>query len=304
MKTRKELLNGEKREMQWLVQDVLPMMAKPVMISGCPGSGKSLLGYQLASQVAYGSNFLGYCTQKYNTLYISYEDDESELAYRSQQSEKRVNPDGAEGDCYVMAVNYDYELTAIKNGKITKGKDYDQLVQDITSNNIKLVVIDHLSKIYCGDENCRGQVNDFGNFLYQFCGETGAMVVILAHTNKTDNQYSGSSANAGIYRMAFLLSYSKSSSERTLSLIKSNSTKTVKPIKFIIDDDLFCSPVQVISTPLETGKIYTREELCQIAGEDMNTRTFATFAAANNLIKQPQRKKIKGVLKTVYVKGE
>ena len=305
MKTRKELLSGEKKEMRWLVTDLVPYMEKPIMISGCPGSGKSLLGYQLASQVAYGTDFLGHSTQKHNTLYISYEDDETELAYRSQQSEKKINPDGAEGNCYVMAVNYDYELTAIKNGKITKGKDYDQLVQDITDNNIKLVIIDHLSKIYSGDENNRGQVNDFGNFLYQFCKEAQCMLIILAHTNKTDNQYSGSSANAGIYRMAFLLTYSKSNDERTLTLIKSNITKNIKPIKYIIDDDLFCSPVHIIDNQaLETGKLYTREELCQIAGEDMNTRTFATFAAMNNLVKQPQRKKIKGVLKTVYIKGE
>lgn len=306
MLKRSELLQGAKKEMRWLVTDLVPYMEKPIMISGCPGSGKSLLGYQLASQVAYGTDFLGHsCPQKYNTLYISYEDDVDELAYRSQKSENKVNPDGADGNCYIMSVDYNYELTAFAGAKITKGKDYDSLVQDIKDNNIKLVIIDHLSKIFTGDENNRNQVNDFGNFLHRLCKEAQCMLIILAHTNKTDNQYSGSSANAGIYRMAFLLSYSKSNDERTLSLIKSNITKNIKPIKYIIDDDLFCSPAHVIDTQaLETGKLYTREDLCKIAGEEMNTRTFATFAAMNNLIKKPTRKKINGILKTVYVKGE
>lgn len=308
MKKRSEFLKMEKVEMQWIVDGVIPMMSKPIMISGCPGSGKSLLGYQLASNVAYGTDFLGNRTQKHNTLYISYEDDAAELAYRSQKSEKKINPAGVDGDCYIMTVDYNYELTTIAGGKIKKGKDYDSLVQDVKDNAIRLIVIDHLSKIYTGDENNRNQVNDFGNWLSQLCTDTGAMVVILAHTNKTDNQYSGSSANAGIYRMVFLLS-SRKTGERTLSLIKSNCTHNIEPMQFIIDDDLYCSRLeQKAPEPqhidLVVGKIYTREDICNLAGQEMSTRTFAAYAAANNLIKQPQRKKIKGVLKTVYVKGE
>jgi len=304
LKTRNELLKMEKVEMKWLIDGVVPMMAKPIMISGSPGSGKSLLGYQLASCVAYGSDFLGCCTSQYNTLYISYEDDANELAYRSQQSEKKVNPDGVDGNCFVMPVSYNYELTTCKGGKITKGKDYDSLVNDVNNNEIKLIIIDHLSKIFIGDENNRNQVNEFGNWLNQLCLDTGAMVVILAHTNKTDNQYSGSSANAGIYRMAFVLTMSKQSGERTLSLIKSNCTHNIDPIRFIIDEDLFCSPVaknQKIN--LVSGATYTRDELCALAGEEMNTRTFSQFAKINNLVKE-NRKKINGVLKTVYTVKE
>ena len=182
----------------------------------------------------------------------------------------------------------------------------EELKQYVMDNEIKLVVIDHLSKIFCGDENNRNQVNEFGNILYQFCRNTQAMIIVLAHTNKSDNQYSGSSANAGIYRMAFLLTYSKSNDERTLSLIKSNSTSHIKPIKFIIDDDLFCDAVssKINVSNLVAGKLYTRDELCALAGEDMNTRTFARFAEVNNLIKEKNRKKINGVLKTVYTVKE
>lgn len=306
IKKRSELLKGEQKEMRWLVQDLIPYMNKPIMISGCPGSGKSLLGYQLASCVAYGTPFLNHQTFKFNSMYLSFEDDEYDLSLRSQKSEKKVNPDAVEGNCFVFAADYTFELTTVKNGKITTGKDFEELKSFIIENEIKLIVIDHLSKIFCGDENNRNQVNEFGNILYQLCKDAKTMVIILAHTNKTDNQYSGSSANAGIYRMAFLLTYSKSSEERTLSLLKSNSTSHIKPQRFIIDDDLFCSPISdtLKSDAFEIGKVYTREELCNIAGEELNTRAFAAFAAANKLIKEKNRKKINGILKTVYKKGE
>lgn len=307
VKCRSELLKGEAKEMRWLVQDLFPYMEKPIMISGCPGSGKSLLGYQLASCIAYGTPFLNHDTVKHNTMYVSYEDDEYDLSVRSQKSEKKINPDNVDGNCYVVTVDYQFEFTKSVAGKISTGTGFEELKQYVMDNEIKLVVIDHLSKIFCGDENNRNQVNEFGNILYQFCRDTQSMIIVLAHTNKTDNQYSGSSANAGIYRMAFLLTYSKSNDERTLSLIKSNSTSHIKPIKFIIDDDLFCDAVtaKINISNLVAGKLYTRDELCAIAGEEMNTRTFAQFVEINNLVKEKNRKKIKGALKTVYtVKGD
>lgn len=287
---------------EWLVEGLIRYTHRPALIIGQPGSGKGIIGSQLAENVSYGTPFLGCSTLQMQSLYLSFEDDENDVAERTTKRQSKVNPDNIQTAPYFCYVgDSDYEIFALNNAKLVKGKDYADFVNTITNNNIKLVIIDHLSRIFRGDENNRDAVNQFCKLLTQLCSDAACMIIVLAHTNKVGD-YSGCSANAGSYRQIYHI---KGNEEKTFSCIKNNLAAIPAAIHYWQDEDLYCSVVEPYpSIEYETGKLYTRDEICSLVGADLNTKTFAAYAAANNLIKQPQRKKIKGVLKTVYIKGE
>ena len=301
-KTRNET---EAVTMTWTVEGLIPAIHRPLMLSGAPGTGKSLIGYQLASCISYGSPFLGLPTAKTNTLYVSYEDDDAELNYRTQKTERFINPDNFEGHCFTLCAEYDFEVFALTGGKVRQGKDYAEFVETVRANDIHFVVFDHLSKIFPGDENIRSQVNDFGNMLNRFCREAACTLLILAHTNKTENQYSGSSANAGIFRIVYMLTYNKAKDERHLSIIKSNCTRNAEPITFTINEDLFCDVVNAapgvdLLALTERDRWYTRPELCAIMGVDTDIQTKAFSGLLKGYEVEKKMKRIDGAVKQTY----
>ena len=300
IKKMNELINNQP---EWLVDGLIRYTHRPALIIGQPGSGKGIIGSQLAENVAYGTPFLECQTKQMQSLYLSYEDDENDVAERTSKRHSKVNPDNTQTAPYFCYVGEsDYEIFTLSNNKLVKGKDYSDFISTITNNNIKLVIIDHLSRIFRGDENNRDCVNQFCKLLTQLCSDAACMIVVLAHTNKIGD-YSGCSANAGSYRQIYHI---KGNEEKTFTCIKNNLAAIPESIHYLQDEDLYCSVVHPYPhIDYETGKLYTRDDICALIGAELNTKTFAAYAAANNLAKLPQRKKIKGVLKTVYaLKGE
>jgi len=106
--------------------------------------------------------------------------------------------------------------------------------------------------------------------------------VMLSHTNKAGLEYSGSSANAGIYRQVLLLTRDESGLY-TLECKKSNHTKAGEKLHFVFDD-WYCAPLS--GEDLEALKAQkdadreARQEAAQEAREAANSQAISTIRQA------------------------
>ena len=65
---------------------------------------------------------------------------------------------------------------------------------------------------------------------------------MISHTNKAGLEYSGSSANAGIYRQVFIITRDPKTEVFTLECRKSNHTRAGEKLHFVFDD-WYCAPL-------------------------------------------------------------
>lgn len=229
----------------WLVQDFIPYAHQPIMIAGAPGASKSLLGAQLCREVSLGRPFLGRETTQLKGMYITFEDSVEDLFYRTSHNSSRINPEGIKdlepSFMYLGKEDFVFCYKSRQSGRLIEGPGYRKLFKLITDLGIRLIVGDHLSKFFSENENDRGLVNGFGSLITRFCEEAKCMWLMLSHTNKAGLEYSGSSANAGIYRQVLLLTRDESGLY-TLECKKSNHTKAGDKLHFVFDD-WYCAPL-------------------------------------------------------------
>jgi len=315
----------------WLVSGLMPYVRQPVMICGAPGTAKSLLGSQLVREASLGRNFLGRATQQARALYVTFEDSQDDLFRRAAAATPRINPENDlenEGSWLYLGGESDFAFMARSRatGRIVEGPGFRKLLDHVIANRFKLVVMDHLSRFFTDNENDRSAVNAFGGLLTRFCEEAGCMVIMLAHTNKSGAEYSGASANAGIFRQVFLLTRD-SSGVYTLQCLKSNSTRTGERVQFAFED-WYCAPLSDedadavraadeasrgqareaeaeerrsaadealarMREAMEPGRRYTADELLELARADVSKAAFCKILA--------QYAKLTGKIKNIRI---
>jgi len=239
-------IGREPPPVSWLVAGLMPYALQPIMVCGAPGTAKSLLGAQLCREVSLGRNFLGRATRQCRSLYVTFEDSRDDLFRRAAAATSRINPDrdlDNEANWLYLGGEPDFAFMARSRatGRIVEGPGFRKLADYVMAMRVHLVVLDHLSRFFTDNENDRAAVNAFGGILTRFCEEAHCMVVMLAHTNKGGMEYSGASANAGIYRQVFLLSRD-AAGVYSLKCLKSNSTATGEAVDFAFDD-WYCQPL-------------------------------------------------------------
>lgn len=240
-----QFLGKEPPARPWLVHEFIPYTHQPIMIAGAPGASKSLLGAQLCREASLGRPFLQRETTQLRSLYITFEDSTEDLFHRAAHNSSRINPESIkELEPYFMYLgreDFDFCHRRKPDGRLVEGSGYRRLLQWVKERDIRLVVGDHLSKFFPENENDRGMVNSFGSILTKFCEEARVLWVMLSHTNKAGLEYSGSSANAGIYRQVLLLTRDDKGLY-TLECKKSNHTKAGEKLHFVFDD-WYCAPL-------------------------------------------------------------
>lgn len=303
-----QFLGKEPPPRPWLVQDLIPYTHQPIMIAGAPGASKSLLGAQLCREASLGRPFLNRETLQLKSLYITFEDSVEDLFHRASRNSARINPDGdKELEPHFMYLGKEdliFCYRSKQSGRLVEGPGYRKLFKWVTERGIRLVVGDHLSKFFPENENDRSMVNAFGSLLTRFCEEAKCLWLMLSHTNKAGLEYSGSSANAGIYRQVLLLTRDESGLY-TLECKKSNHTKAGEKLHFVFDD-WYCAPltgedlsamreqkeaakeaekaaaaeareaaredtITKIRQAMQPGEWYTAEQLLQAAGLSMSS---------------------------------
>ena len=180
-------------------------------LGGFGGVSKSQAALQFAASIALGALFGNVATKKGSALLIFGEDDISEITRRlgayaahenlssTQRSElgKNIRTFGLVGE--------DTRLTATRNGVLESTILAGAIITTATElaeesrEPIRLIVLDHAGLFHGGDFNAREDVSLTMRIINHIAHETGAAVLLLAHSPKSAvaSESSDSSAIAG-----------------------------------------------------------------------------------------------------------
>jgi len=236
---------------KWLINEWL--LAEPGTVhlfSGQGGTGKSLVAMMLAYSLATGEPFLGMTPErKAKSIIVSCEDPMPEQARRLQRIEKSLGAAVPEGLVKVWCRTGENNVLAYstKQGFVAP-TDFLKELQEKCAAHFKqdggILVLDTLSDFVAINENDRMQVSQFvKHILTKFASELGITVILLAHPNKTNAGFSGSTAWEGAARSRWELSWQKQGGEAkvgsllVLRLAKSNTTMAGKEIVLRYGED-------------------------------------------------------------------
>lgn len=236
---------------KWLVNEWL--LAEPGTVhlfSGQGGTGKSLIAMLLAYSLATGEPFLGMTPErKAKSIIVSCEDPMPEQARRLQRIEKSLGAVVPEGIVKIWCRTGENNVLAYstKQGFVAP-TDFLKELQGKCAEHFGrdggILVLDTLSDFVAINENDRMQVSQFvKHVLTKFASELGITMILLAHPNKTNAGFSGSTAWEGAVRSRWELAWQKQGGEAkvgsllVLRLAKSNTTMAGKEIVLRYGED-------------------------------------------------------------------
>ncbi len=210
------------------------------LATGAGGANKSTFGQQLATCVAAGVPMLGIEVKKGKALYVTAEDDDARLHWmqshicnalgvRMTDLVGRLHLSSLRGRLGNELATFDVE------GKLRPAPSFHVLRATIEASGASLVVLDNAAHLFAGNENDRQQVTAFVNLLYSLCQDLGATIILVAHSNKAGDTYSGSTAWLNAVRSQIVLSRPDGSidpDERVLSLGKANYARQGEELRF------------------------------------------------------------------------
>lgn len=210
------------------------------LATGAGGANKSTFGQQLATCIAGGVPMLGVDVVRGSALYITCEDDEDRLHWMQAHICEAVGvPMGAlAGKLHLASLRgrLGNELATFDNeGRLRPAPSFKALRATIQKAGADLVVLDNAAHLFTGNENDRQQVTAFINMLYSLCREIGCTIILVAHTNKAGDNYSGSTAWLNAVRSQIVLEKPENSldaDERVLTLGKANYSRQGQELRF------------------------------------------------------------------------
>lgn len=156
-----------------------------VMLSGDGGVGKSLLALQLALCISTAMPWLGIEVASGPVVYLSAEDDETEVANRVQEIAKADNVDLHEAASLTMIYMAGEDCTlAFENsrtGTVKSTELYERLDATLDWYSPVLLILDNLADVYAGNENNRSAVKHFIGLLRNLAVRHDCVVLLLAH---------------------------------------------------------------------------------------------------------------------------
>lgn len=179
---------------EWIVDGLIPDNIVGVLAAG-GGTGKSFLCLQLAFAVATGRNFLGFpVSNPGNVLILNAEDDRDEIHRRVESIVTRARKDG-EFDEYterdakervrvLSLVGENNRITECNGNAISRTNFVDRLEAMIGEREIKLLVIDPLSRFRGGEENSNDHMTYFIEAVEQLRQRLDTTVLVVHHFNK------------------------------------------------------------------------------------------------------------------------
>ena len=237
---------------QWTLDRFVPQ-GEVTLFTGPGGVGKSLFAHQLAICHARAIPMLGVDTAGGPTLYVTAEDDESELHWRTWHMAQAlsVSIPSLAGALHLVSLRgrLDNELATFDHeGRLHVAPALAMLRTTIIATGAKLAFLDNVAHLFAGNENDRGQVTRFANLLNSLCRDLGVTIVLVAHPNKSGADYSGSTAWLNAVRSQLTMKRPENSIDpdaRILTLGKGNYARQGDQIAFrwhdhalILDSDL------------------------------------------------------------------
>ena len=163
-------------EYNWLVKGLI-CQGDTTMIVGEPNVGKSWISLSLAVAMADNkSQWLGHEVQNHGkVLYIDEENPHDVVYHRLRQL-------GAEN---LTGLRY------LHRQGVRLDRNFDKLLDEAIAYEPSMIVLDSLTRFHTRDENNAGEMASlFNDSINVLCRETGAAVVLLHHTNKSDSNSS------------------------------------------------------------------------------------------------------------------
>ena len=217
------------------------------VLGGFGGVSKSQAALQLAASIAMGTSFGGIPTPKGSALLIFGEDDGSEIArrlgaYAAQEKLPTSQRDDLEKNLRAFGlVGEDTRLTCTTNGYLEDTSFSKPIITAAnalalkTSEPIRLIVLDHAGLFHGGDFNAREDVSLTMRIVNHIAQETGAAVLLLAHSPKGASNaetsdataITGSTAFVDQTRGAFILATMRDIEAKELGILKSDRQQYV-----------------------------------------------------------------------------
>jgi len=233
---------------------VIPRLAPAgqlTLFTGPGSAGKSLFMQQVCAAMAAGVPTLGLDMGQGATVYLSCEDDAGELHYRQAAICRALGFGMAELAGKFTADSLFGRLDNVlghirETGIFVPGRGYERIAELVKRTGAKLVCLDNAAHLFAGNENDRAQVTQFVSALNRLAGETGAAIVLLAHTNKAfvqgnrqGNAHSGSTAWVNALRSQFVIEHDEETDLRTITLSKANYAAKGEAVRFAWQDGAF-----------------------------------------------------------------
>lgn len=210
------------------------------LVTGAGGANKSTFGQQLATCVAAGVPMLGVGVAQARALYVTAEDDEDRLHWMQTHICKALDVDMAtlvgklnlaslRGRLANELATFDFE------GRLRVAAAYHSLRLTIERTGAELIVLDNSAHLFGGNESDRQQVTGFINLLYSLCRDLGCTIILVAHTNKQGDSWSGSTAWLNAVRSQVLIERPKDAADpdtRVLTLGKANYARQGDELPF------------------------------------------------------------------------
>lgn len=248
----------EPAPVSWALENFCPA-GEMVLFTGPGSSGKSLLGQQLATCAAASLPLMGVNVAPCNAMYLSCEDSERELHWRQKHICAALDLPMSDLDGFLHLFSLRGRLgnelcTFDKSGRLIPSTTYGLIEEKIIEAGAKLVILDNVGHLFTGNENDRGNVTQFANLLNRLAGETGATIVLLAHPNKSGDDYSGSTAWLNAVRAQIMIDYQRGGDNeivdpdiRVLSLGKANYARKGTRLEFRWHNFTFVLPQDIPS---------------------------------------------------------
>ena len=241
----------------WHVQDLIPS-STVTLFSGDGGTGKSLVALQLATSTALARPWLGLPVHEGKAVYLSAEDDKSELHRRLADiaHAENVNLGDIENLKLRSLAGEDALLALLGNGGALEPTPLLAAIEELLERDKPdLLVLDTLADYFAGNENDRAQARQFVGILRGLAIRHKCAVFMLAHPSLTGlNSGTGTSGSTGwnnSVRSRLYLSrvkqdgYEANPDTRVLQTMKSNYARIGAEIALTWQNGVFVADAPV-----------------------------------------------------------
>lgn len=186
---------GEPPSRRWAVNGWLGF-GHCTLLVGPGGIGKTLLAQQLASSLALGRDFVDTVRLPLKVLMWACEDDADELWRRQVAIARSLDVELEEfnGALHIVPRHgLENTLVSLDHGELRFTARLEELRQQTHDLGALMVVLDNAAQLFGANENDRGQVTRFLNYLVGAL--PGCVILLLAHPARgAGSEFSGSSA--------------------------------------------------------------------------------------------------------------
>jgi RecA-family ATPase len=194
-------------ERLWALDDWLPLN-QATYFTGPGSAGKSLLGQQMATCSALGLPFMGVAMRQANAIYLTCEDDLSELHRRQEAicAALGVSMASLAGKLHLvtLAGHIGSELATFEKPETDELGNTSPMIRPTDrfhaieataiAYDVGFIVLDNVAHLFTGNENIRNEVAAFMALMNRLAQRTSGSVLLIGHPNKAGDSFSGSTA--------------------------------------------------------------------------------------------------------------